>query len=437
MQGKSILCSKKTATKEKTMHQSPISPRKILVVGVMALLVIFGAIASFQMFEHLDAEDLMVIQSPFSGTLTWHISPGVKGQWFGKVTKYKKREQFWFSAKTDQGKKGDESLQVRFNDGAHASISGSIAWEMPIEEKNLTALHVRYGSHDAIQQQLVRTVIEKAVYMTGPLMSSKESYAEKRNELLRLMEDQVQHGVYRTETIQERQPDPMTNQTRVVNVVKLVLDREGQVLRQETSPIQDFGMKTFNLSINEIKYDPEIEKQIQLQQQAVMQVQLAVAKAKEAEQETITVAKKGEAEAARAKWEQEVIKAKQVTEAQQKLEVAKLDAQAAEQFKLAETLRGEGEAARRRLVMEADGALEKKLQAYMEVSKLYAAAIQNYKGNWVPNVVMGGGNGHGTHPTAGSGAQELIDLLTMKTARELGLQMDMPSVGGQNRAENR
>src|SRR5438445_13083702 len=37
----------------------------------------------------------------------------------------------------------------------------------------------------------------------------------------------------------------------------------------------------------------------------------------------------------------------------------------------AETLHGEG--ARRRLVMEADGALEKKLQAYIEVSKLYAS----------------------------------------------------------------
>jgi len=39
----------------------------------------------------------------------------------------------------------------------------------------------------------------------------------------------------------------------------------------------------------------------------------------------------------------------------------------------AETLRGEG--ARRRLVMEADGAQEKKLQAYIEVSNLYASAI--------------------------------------------------------------
>jgi hypothetical protein len=44
---------------------------------------------------------------------------------------------------------------------------------------------------------------------------------------------------------------------------------------------------------------------------------------------------------------------------------------------------------------------------------------------------MGGGNGNGTHPTAGSGAQELIDLLTVKTAKELGLQLDMPAGGGQ------
>jgi regulator of protease activity HflC (stomatin/prohibitin superfamily) len=396
--------------------------RKLFVLGMVGVLVVVVLFVSLNLFEYLDASELMVIQSPVSGQLTWYTSPGVKWQGLGKVTKYRKRDQFWFSVKNDQGRKFDESLQVRFNDGAHAAISGSISWEMPFDEQNLTGLHVRYGAHAAIEQQLVRTVVEKAVYMTGPLMSSKESYAEKRNELLRLMEDQVQHGVYRTETVQERQPDPMTGQSRTINVVRLVLDKEGQVLRQETSPLQDFGIKTFNLSINEIEYDPEVEKQIQLQQQALMQVQLAVARAKEAEQEAITLAKRGEAEAARAKWEQEVVKAKAVTEAQQKLEVAKLDAEAAEQFKRAETLRGEGEANRRRLVMEADGALEKKLQAYIEVSKLYANAMQSYKGSWVPNIVMGGVNGTST---AGSGAQELINLLTAKTAQELGLELTM------------
>ena len=75
--------------------------------------------------------------------------------------------------------------------------------------------------------------------------------------------------------------------------------------------------------------------------------------------------------------------------------------------------------------MQADGALEKKLQTYLEVSKLYADAIKGYGGNWVPNVVMGGGAG-----TAGSGAQQLVDLLTAKTAKELGLDINIPKTPG-------
>ena len=58
-------------------------------------------------------------------------------------------------------------------------------------------------------------------------------------------------------------------------------------------------------------------------------------------------------------------------------------------------------AGRRRLVMEADGALEKKLRAYMKVNELYANAIQGYKVNWLPSVNMDGNYGS---ETAGSGA---------------------------------
>jgi hypothetical protein len=48
-----------------------------------------------------------------------------------------------------------------------------------------------------------------------------------------------------------------------------------------------------------------------------------------------------------------------------------------------------------------DGALEKKLRAYMKVNELYANAIHGYKGNWLPSVVMGGDRGS---EMAGSGA---------------------------------
>jgi regulator of protease activity HflC (stomatin/prohibitin superfamily) len=402
-----------------------VSPRKVFSAGLAGVVLILLVVVGFNVFEYLDAGSLMVIQSPIKGELTWYITQGIKYQGLGRVTKYPRRQQFWFSMSSDQGKKDDQSIPIRFNDGGHGRVSGSLSYEMPVDSQHLTSLHTKYGSPDAIEHQLVRTVVEKAVYMTGPLMSSQESYASRRNELLNIIDDQIIHGVYKTETTQERQKDAMTGQDKTVSVVKLVKGQDGQPLRQDLSPLEEFGIKVSNLSINKIPYDETVEQQIKQQQQAIMQVQTAIAKAKEAEQNAITVGKEGEALAAKAKWEQEVIKAQQVTEAQQKLEVARLDAQAAAQFKQAETLRGEGEAARRRAVMQADGALEIKVKAWLEAQKMWSEAVKGYQGNWVPNVVMGGGAGG-----SGSGAQQLVDLLTVKTAKELGLDMSTPRTAG-------
>lgn len=67
------------------------------------VLVLSLLMTSSQMFEVLEADQVMVIQAPFSGKLTWYTTPGTKWQGFGTVTKYPKREQLWFSAKGDQG----------------------------------------------------------------------------------------------------------------------------------------------------------------------------------------------------------------------------------------------------------------------------------------------------------------------------------------------
>lgn len=404
-------------------YGTPVSPRKILAVTITLLLTLAALILPFQIFEYLDARNILVVQYP-SGTLVCHATPGIKQQRFGTVTEYKKRDQFWFSAAIDQGKKQDESIPVRFNDGGHAKISGSISWEMPEGCESVIRLHTLYGSHHAIEQQIVRTVLEKAVYMTGPLMSSAESYAVKRNELLSLIDDQLIHGVYRTETKQVHQPDPMTGQIRTVSVVTLVMEG-GKHTRADRSPLEEFGIKTSNLSVNQITYDPIVEEQIKQQQQAIMQVQTAVAEAKQAEQRAITVAKEGEANAAKAKWEQEVIKAQQVTQAEQRLKVAELEATAAEQTKRAQILIGEGEAERKRLVMEADGALQLKLDALIQIHSRYADAIKEYKGNWVPNVVMG----QSTNAQPGSGAQAMIDFLTVHFAQQLGVNLGVSGIG--------
>src|SRR5262249_8545305 len=147
----------------------------------------------------------------------------------------------------------------------------------------------------------------------------------------------------------------------------------------------------------------------------------------------ITAAKQGEAEAAKAKWAQEVEKATAVTSAEKKRDVSALEVQTAENEKKAAILRGEGEATARKLVMSADGALDKKLETYEKVNSMYAEAIKGYSGSWVPSIVMAGPSG--SAGSAGSGAQQLVNLLSAKTARDLSLDMSVPktaSAGNSN-----
>lgn len=384
-------------------QESPAGVFK-LVVGV--IICIIGLWAIFQIVEVNNANQILVVQSPISGKLTWYVTAGVKWQGFGKVTRYPKREIYEFKT------------QVRFNDGGHGTMDGSVSYELPIDPTNLSNIHSKFGSIQALENQLVATVVNKAIYMTGPLMSSKESYAEKRNYLIQYVEDQIQNGVYRTISKEAKTIDQMTGAEKTVTVVDIIM-KNGVPERQEDAAMAIFGIKTFNFAINNLPYDGTIEKQIQSQQQITMDVQTSIADAKKAEQNAITVAKQGEANAAKSKWEQEVVKAREVTLAEQQKEVAKLNKEAAEFKKQEQILLGQGDAERKKLIMSADGALDKKLDAYKEVNANYAKAISEYKGNWVPSVIMG------ENSKGANGATDLINMLNAKTAMDLGINMGM------------
>jgi hypothetical protein len=181
--------------------------------------------------------------------------------------------------------------------------------------------------------------------------------------------------------------------------------------------VKKYQIGLSGLSISAIDYDGAVEKQIQAQQSATMQVQTAMANSKKAEQDAITVAKQGEANAARAKWEQEVIKAKLVTEAQSRNAVAILDVNTAEMKKKKDILEGEGIATKKRLVMQADGALDQKLETYRIVQGYWANAFSNYGGSMVPQF-MTGGNG-----SNGNAGINFMEIMSAKAAKDLSLDL--------------
>lgn len=405
------------------MNNAPASPgffngRNVFFIGLVIAALIGTPWFVTNMWENLDAHEIMVIQSPMDGTLTVHTDPGVKVQGFGKVTKYPRRAQYEFSSDDATSKK------LRFNDGGHANLYGSVSWEMPLSAKEVIAIHKTFGSAEGVQSAAVGKMIDAAVYLAGPLMSSTESSGERRSELVQYINDQAEHGVYVTTVKEKEIIDPMTNQKKLATVTVIERDKDGMPRRQQGSILGEFAIKLLPMSIKELKYDSVVENQIKQRQEATTQVQIAQAQAKRAEQDALTTAKQGEANAAKAKWEQETIKAKMVTEAQQKLEVATLGAKEAAQWKTEQILRGEGEAERKRLVMSADGALEPKLNTVLEVHKVWADAYAKNTTQQVPSVVMGGSS---DSRTAMGNAQNLMDLLTIKTSRDLAIDL---GVGG-------
>ena len=377
----------------------------IVLVSLVALLLLGG-----NLLENVDADEILVVQSPIAGTLTWHTQAGIKWQGLGKVTKYSKRKHFEFGQ------------PIRFNDAGKADIAGSVQWEMPLDTEHLTELHTKYGSSQAVEQQLVAKSVTKAVYMTGPLMSSRESYAEKRPKILNYIQDQVENGIFATKQKTEKAIDPLSGEEKTITITE-ILQKEGRPLRQERmSALSNFGIGTFNFTVDRIDYEDRVQKQIAKQQEMTMEVQTAIAAAKQAEQQAITAEEQGKANVMTAKYEKEVEKVKEVTEAEKKRDVAELDKEAADFKKQELILLGQGEGERKRLVMKADGALQQKLDALVKINARYAQAMENYKGDWVPRVQMGqnGTNGHGAN-----GAMDLVNLLTIKTAKDLSLDMEI------------
>lgn len=389
--------------------------RKMIVAGIFSIIALsILPYTVMNMWENLDAKDVMVVQSPFEGTLTVYTEPGVKFQGFGKVTKYPRRDTFSFG----QNGNSDTSRKLRFNDGGHANLYGSVSWEMPLKPEHIIAIHKTFGSAESVEFAAVAKMLDAAIYLAGPLMSSTESSGERRAELVQYINDQAENGVYVTRNREKEVLDPVSGQKRPVMITEIVVDEKGQPKRQQGSILGDFNIKLLPMSISELRYDKIVEDQISQRQSATTQVQIAQANAKKAEQEAITTAKQGEANAAAAKWKQETIKAQAVTEAEQKLRVAELAAKEAEQYKREQILRGEGDAQRKQLVMNADGALDQKLEAYKEVNAKYAEAIAKAQpGAWSPSVVMGGSAGSGDRASA------ITELFTAKLAKDLGIDM--------------
>ena len=287
--------------------------------------------------------------------------------------------------------------------------------------------------------KLVLPAIRKALFSSGPHMTASESYAERRAEFAELVSDQLVNGVIRVDKQKVQVTDEITGEQREGWEIKKLTCTEESLscvngLQRDPSVFREFGITLTNFVIDEINYPEAVLGQIERQRKARMDIITQQAEAKQAEARAKKAASEAEAAIAETRAKEEIQKtqrivkaeadkAEAVLQAEKVKEVAKLEKEAAEFEKKKLTLLGEGEAARKRLVMSADGALEKKLEAWVEAQKAWAAA---YKDRKVPSTVFGGGGNSSGAGYGDTDVQALIKLLTVNTAQDLNLKMSVP-----------
>jgi len=414
--------------------------------GFVGIFLVVGLICIPNIVETVDKGTYQVKQAAISGTMSAKMTPGFWFQNFGDIDVWPKAETYFFTHDNDTKGDVDEdtSIEVRFNDGSMCKISGTLRIIMPTTADPAIALVTvkNHKTYRDLQEKLIKPTLRNVLRTTANLMSARESYSEKRPDFVAWARDQISNGVYKTKEEKRHVEDLVTGQKTWKMVKVIRTDGKGGIPLYEPNPMEGTGIGLANFEIKSFVYEKKVQKQISKQQEARMAVETAKAEAEKARQGELKAVAEGKKNVAIAKYKQEQEKIKAVVIAQknkevqeldaarnknvaviagnQRKEVATLDRDAAKLKKQELILLGEGQAKAKKLVIEADGALEQKLETYENVNARYAQAIERYQGHWVPTTVMGNSGGGNIN-----GATALIDLLTVKTAKDLSLDMSI------------
>ena len=393
-------------------------PKKVIltknrIIGIIAIII--AIIVCFmipRMGENVGKEEITIKQAPFSGKMEYWTSPGLKGQWFGRITQYYKTQQLWFGSDDDKGKQMGEPIPVIFNDASDGLIYGSLRVKLPTDVEHLERIQTDYNGMERLMNDLVKQTVVKVIYASGPLMSAFESYAEKKNNLIEYITDQLTNGVYKTTVRQVETTDPITGETKMVKVATLIEDENapGGYQRSESSPFAWYGIEIGQVAISKIDYSAQVRQQIAKQQEANMAIQTAKAEAAAAQQNAIKAEEEGKASAMQAKWEQEREKAVAVTKAEQERETSRLAAEKAEFDKKRIIAEGEAEAAANRAKVAAGLTPQERAEWDYKTKVGVAEAFSKVS---LPRIVT----------TGGSGSSNAMDAIGLKMLMEAAEQI--------------
>ena len=337
-----------------------------------------------------------------------------------------------------------------FLDQVDAFVSATARFELPADEDAFLRLARQYRTPENLLRTELVPAFEETLGATAALMSAEDYFQGGKTEFNNEFQRQMEDGIYlvrrieqQVETRQARpgtanaalgeEQEPYGDDTKTVFVVQKLLDATGQPRRKEQS-FTKFGISVTSARVTDVNPNQKFKDRMALRQQAAADRAIAREQRIQEEEQKLLAVARGEREVAERQASAKVIQIERTTDAETEkqlaitaaerereaariaqeksvilLEKARIDAEAVQ-------VAAEAEAYAKRQILAADNALAQKLEAEVEIQKLWANAFAQRN---VPTYVFGGSAEGGAPVGADDEASRLFQILTLQAAERL------------------
>jgi hypothetical protein len=406
---------------------NPIVSRKTIAFGVLAIIfLIFFLIVN--PFSWNDAGNRTVVERT-NGQQIVQFAPGIfYAGFFAKEKEWPNQISVTYQEvkpKLDIEDNGIEvgQIMIRFSDATTADVRGITQFILPSDEKEMILIHNTHRTPQSLVVKRLAPYTKECLQSSAQLMSSEKHYGGGRAQMAQDFLDQLKEGVYLLKTEENLVFDSLEMEKKRVYQTEIQFDKKTNVPKRKLSSIKEYGITVADAAITDVDYENKVDEKLVKIIDAVTKSSISKQELMTAQQQTLTAKAKGEQALVEIEYQQKQDQTKQVVEAQTKVKVAeqdKLQQKIAYEGSILEAKKikelADANAYARQRIMQADGALEMKLKAQVEVQKVWADAFSKYTGAVVPQIQTGGG------PTT-NGALNFMDIMTAKTAKDFALDL--------------
>ncbi len=406
---------------------NPISKQTIML-GVLAIILII-ALLSINPFSWNDAGNRTVIERT-NGDQIVQFAPGIfYAGFFAKEKEWPNQISVTYQEQTPELSLEDNGIEVgqimiRFSDATTANVKGITQFILPSDEKEMILIHNTHRTPQSLVVKRLAPYTKECLQSSAQLMSSEKHYGGGRAQMAQDFMDQLKEGVYLLKTEESVVYDSLENEKKRIYQTEIQFDGKSNQPKRKLSSIKEYGITVADAAITDVDYEDKVDQKLIKIIDAVTKSSISKQELMTAQQQTLTAKAKGEQALVEIEYQQKQEQTKQVVEAQTRVKVAeqdKLQQKIAYEAAILEAKKikelADAQAYSRSRIMQADGALEMKLKAQIEVQKAWADAFGKYTGAVVPQFQTGGG------ATSGNGALSFMDIMTAKTAKDFAIEL--------------